>query len=205
MNKKRLIIFTRYPEIGKNKTRMISLLGAKGATELHRQMTEYTLNKFKPLQKQEDTEIIIYFTGGNEILMKQWLGENLIYKPQKEGDLGNKMESAFMDAFKDKINQVILIGIDCPEITREIIQKGFNLLSLNRDLVLGKAKDGGYYLIGLNKPISPIFNNILWGTSQVLNQTIDRAKKLNLNYDLLPELSDIDRPEDLPIWKNIIE
>jgi uncharacterized protein len=205
MNKKRLIIFTRYPEIGKNKTRMIPLLGAKGATELHRQMTEYTVNKFKPLQKQEDTEIIIYFTGGNEILMKQWLGEILIYKLQKEGDLGNKMESAFMDAFKDKINQVILIGIDCPEITREIIQKGFNLLSLNHDLVLGKAKDGGYYLIGLNKPISPIFNNILWGTSQVLNQTIDRAKKLNLKYDLLPELSDIDRPEDLPIWKNIIE
>jgi len=202
MNKQLLIILTRYPEIGKTKTRMIPILGEKGAMELHRQMTEYTVNKFKELS-QENIEIQIYFTGGNNILMQQWLGSNLTYKYQAEGDLGNKMKSAFIDAFNQGIKQVILIGTDCPDITIDLLQQSFNLLTFNQELILGKAQDGGYYLIGLNRIIEPIFNQITWGSNQVLNQTLDIAKKLKLNYHLLPELPDIDRPEDLSIWEKV--
>ncbi len=202
MNKQLLIILTRYPEIGKTKTRMIPILGEKGAMELHRQMTEYTVNKFKELS-QENIEIQIYFTGGNNILMQQWLGSSLTYKYQAEGDLGNKMKSAFIDAFNEEKKQVILIGTDCPEITIDLLQQSFNLLTFNQDLILGKAQDGGYYLIGLNRIIEPIFNQITWGSNQVLNQTLDIAKKLKLNYHLLPELPDIDRPEDLSIWEKV--
>lgn len=202
MKKQRLIIVTRYPEIGKTKTRMIPLLGAKGAMELHRQMTEYLVNKCQSLG-QNNQEIIIYFTGGNEHLMQQWLGSNFIYKPQVEGDLGLKMKSAFIDAFNQGITEAVLIGTDCPEITIELLQQSFKLLINNQDLVLGKAQDGGYYLIGLNRLIEPLFDHIKWGSSQVLNQTLTIAKNLNLNYHLLPELSDIDRPEDLSIWEKI--
>jgi len=202
MKKQRLIIVTRYPEIGKTKTRMIPLLGAKGAMELHRQMTEYLVNKCQSLG-QNNREIIIYFTGGNEHLMQQWLGSNFIYKPQVEGDLGLKMKSAFIDAFNQGITEAVLIGTDCPEITIELLQQSFKLLINNQDLVLGKAQDGGYYLIGLNRLIEPIFHHIKWGSSQVLSQTLTIAKNLNLNYHLLPELSDIDRPEDLSIWEKI--
>jgi len=202
MKKQRLIIVTRYPEIGKTKTRMIPLLGAKGAMELHRQMTEYLVNKCQSLG-QNNREIIIYFTGGNEVLMQQWLGSNFIYKPQVEGDLGLKMKSAFIDAFNQGITEAVLIGTDCPEITIELLQQSFKLLINNQDLVLGKAQDGGYYLIGLNRLIEPIFHHIKWGSSQVLSQTLTIAKNLNLNYHLLPELSDIDRPEDLSIWEKI--
>lgn len=202
MKKQRLIIVTRYPEIGKTKTRMIPLLGAKGAMELHRQMTEYLVNKCQSLG-QNNREIIIYFTGGNEHLMQQWLGSNFIYKPQVEGDLGLKMKSAFIDAFNQGITEAVLIGTDCPEITIELLQQSFKLLINNQDLVLGKAQDGGYYLIGLNRLIEPLFHHIKWGSSQVLNQTLTIAKNLNLNYHLLPELSDIDRPEDLSIWEKI--
>jgi len=181
---------------------MIPILGEKGAMELHRQMTEYTVNKFKELS-QENIEIQIYFTGGNNILMQQWLGSSLTYKYQAEGDLGNKMKSAFIDAFNEEKKQVILIGTDCPEITIDLLQQSFNLLTFNQDLILGKAQDGGYYLIGLNRIIEPIFNQITWGSNQVLNQTLDIAKKLKLNYHLLPELPDIDRPEDLSIWEKV--
>lgn len=61
-----------------------------------------------------------------------------------------------------------------------------------------------YYLIGLQRPIPELFINIDWGTSQVLHQTINIAQTLNLSVADLPHLADIDRPEDLPIWENIL-
>ena len=200
MKKQSLIIFTRYPEAGKTKTRMIPLLGKEGAAKVQGEMTEYIVNKFSKLQEQ-NIEINIYFTGGNEDLMQQWLGNNFIYKLQSEGDLGHRMKTAFIDIFNNNVSQAIIIGIDCPEITIEILEKGFTLLEQNHDLILGEAQDGGYYLIGLNKIIPELFDNIKWGSPQVLQETINIAQNLNLNYYLLPPLNDIDRPEDLHIWE----
>jgi glycosyltransferase A (GT-A) superfamily protein (DUF2064 family) len=59
-------------------------------------------------------------------------------------------------------------------------------------------------LIGLQRPVPKLFINIDWGTSQVLQQTIDTAQTLNLLINYLPLLADIDRPEDLPIWEKLL-
>ncbi|ACK66192.1 conserved hypothetical protein [Rippkaea orientalis PCC 8801] len=194
----RLIIFTRYPEPGKTKTRLISSLGAKGAARLQRQLTEHTLKQVNPLINQ--LSFAIYYNGNTQEMMKNWLGNDLSYYPQPEGDLGQKMQSAFADSFNLGYTKVVIIGIDCPALNSTIVQQAFNSLN-NHDLVLGKAADGGYYLIGLKQIIPQLFKNIPWGTNQVLSITQTIAEKLNLTYSLLRTLSDIDRPEDLPILK----
>ena len=94
-----LIIFSRYPEAGKTKTRMIPALGAVGAAELQRAMTEHTLKTAIALTSKRQTAIEIQFAGGNIELMQSWLGTDRLYKPQAAGDLGDKMRSAFEDAF----------------------------------------------------------------------------------------------------------
>lgn len=199
--KKSLIIFTRYPEIGKTKTRLIPAIGAEKAANLQRIMTEKTLLKAEKLKDFLEVEINIYFTGGNLDLMKTWLGKKYNYYSQIQGDLGLKMFSAFNDVFTQNNQQVIIIGIDCPQLNSEILKEAFIALN-NHDLVIGKAIDGGYYLLGLNQLKKSLFFNINWGTSQVYNQTMAIANNFNYNTYLLPILTDIDRPEDLKFWHN---
>ena len=198
-----LIIFSRYPEPGKTKTRMIPALGATGAAELQRQMTEHTLNNAQQLLSSRDFTVEVHFTGASQQLMTAWLGRNLQYVPQVSGDLGQKMRAAFAQAFNMGNQRVLIIGIDCPGINQVILNEAFNSLQ-NHDLVLGVAEDGGYYLIGLNRPIPQLFDNIAWGTDQVLNQTKNIAHQLKLDIHYLTTLSDVDRPEDLATWQKYI-
>ncbi|MEA5536323.1 TIGR04282 family arsenosugar biosynthesis glycosyltransferase [Crocosphaera sp. XPORK-15E] len=198
LNNYTLIIFTRYPEPGKTKTRLIPVLGAEGAANLQQKLTEHTLKEAKKLLNY--LAISIYYTGKNKQLMQAWLGDDLTYYSQASGDLGNRMNSAFAESFKLGFSKVVIIGIDCPDLNINILKSAFNYLE-NNDLVLGEAADGGYYLIGLKKVIPELFKDIAWGTSQVLLMTKNIADQLNLSYHLLPILSDIDRPEDLQIWE----
>ena len=200
-DRQRLIIFTRYPEAGKTKTRMIPSLGAEGAAALQRQMTEHTLRQGKRWQRDRFNSIQIHFTGSSQQLMKEWLGSDLFYLPQSEGDLGERMKSAFKSSFAAGMSKVVIIGIDCPDINANLIAEAFDTLNQDCDLVLGPAEDGGYYLIGLNSLIPELFAGINWGTSEVLAQTKNIAKKFSLKVGYLKLLNDVDRPEDLSIWQ----
>ncbi|MBH8555080.1 TIGR04282 family arsenosugar biosynthesis glycosyltransferase [Nostocaceae cyanobacterium CENA357] len=202
--KQHLIIFTRYPESGKTKTRLIPALGAVGAAHLQREMTEHTISQVKELQKATDISLEVRFSGGDLQLMQNWLGLDLVYHSQGEGDLGSRMARSLFDAFQSGKEQVIIIGIDCPEVNCQILTKAFEQLH-TCNLVLGPAIDGGYYLIGLRRLIPELFVNIDWGTSQVLQQTVDIAEELNLSLVYLPPLADVDFPEDLPIWERVAQ
>ena len=194
--KKCSIVFTRYPEPGKAKTRLIPVLGAEGAAVIHRQLTEYAIAQVKQLQSSYPLSVEVHFTGGDRQLMQDWLGDGIIYREQSEGDLGLRMASAFQRTFTDGMDYVIIIGSDCPALNSQIIAEAFQALS-QHDLVLGPATDGGYYLIGLRRLIPEIFTGISWSTSEVLQQTVKIAENLNLAVAYLPILSDVDRPEDL--------
>lgn len=197
MNKECQIVFTRYPEPGKTKTRLIPALGEEGAANLHRQMAEHTLAIIREVQNFHLLSVEVHFVGGNSNLMQNWLGADIVYRNQVEGDLGWRMMSAFQTAFNSGMESVVIIGTDCPELTAKIIAQAFD--QLNRyDLVLGPATDGGYYLIGLRRLVPELFKGINWGTSEVLRKTVAIAIYLNLAVAYLPPLSDVDRPEDIP-------
>ena len=198
--KETLIIFSRYPEPGKTKTRMIPALGANGAANLQRRLSEHTLKQARELRQLREVEIAVYFAGGNIYSMRDWLGDDVDYYAQAKGDLGVKMRSAFIDRFEDSSERVVIIGIDCPGVDGNILNSAFEALQDN-DLVLGEAEDGGYYLIGLSKLVSELFVGIKWGTGEVFKATINIAEKLNLTTAYLPILRDIDRPEDLDLIK----
>lgn len=195
-----LIIFTRYPEPGKTKTRLIPALGSVGAANLQQQMTERTIFQVQELQKTTPISWEVRFAGGNYQLMQEWLGCNLVYHIQGEGDLGARMVRSLAQAFASGAAQVVIIGIDCPGINPDILNQAFEQLQTH-DLTLGPATDGGYYLIGLRRLIPELFVNIDWGTSQVLQESVDIAENLKITLNYLPILADVDTPEDLPIWK----
>ncbi|MBW4439864.1 MAG: TIGR04282 family arsenosugar biosynthesis glycosyltransferase [Plectolyngbya sp. WJT66-NPBG17] len=190
---KQLIIFTRYPEAGKAKTRLIPALGEVGAAELHRRLAESTIAESRELQ---NVSLCVYFAGGSLQQMQDWLGHDLEYQPQHSGDLGDRLTHAFQTAFDSGAKSAIAIGTDCPDLTSEVLTLAFSKLE-NHRLSIGAATDGGYYLIGLSEFIPSVFQNIAWSTDVVFQQTLEIAKQLNLSIAFLPTLSDIDRPEDL--------
>lgn len=198
-----VIIFTRYPEPGRAKTRLIPVLGAEGAAKLHRQMTEYTISQVRQLQT--DVSLQVYFTGSDCTCFQNWLGSDLIYHRQGEGDLGSRMAQAFEAALSSGIDAAIIIGTDCPSLNPALMTEAFEMLN-QHDLVLGPATDGGYYLIGLRRLIYELFVGINWGTSEVFQKTVEIANNLKLAVAYLTPLADIDRPEDLNIlyrkWQN---
>ncbi|MBR8840096.1 MAG: TIGR04282 family arsenosugar biosynthesis glycosyltransferase [Stigonema ocellatum SAG 48.90 = DSM 106950] len=200
--RERLIVFTRYPEPGKAKSRLIPALGDEAAADLHRRMTEHTLFQVKQLQQVHPLTVEVCFAGGDLTRMQTWLGPDLLYKPQNSGNLGDRMAQAFQSAFDEPVDAAIIIGTDCPDLTDTILAQAFQQLQ-QTDLVLGPATDGGYYLIGLRQFVPELFEAIAWSTDQVCQQTLDIADKLNLSVTSLPTLSDVDRPEDLPVWKRL--
>lgn len=142
----------------------------------------------------------VHFAGGSIAQMRHWLGDAVVLKPQGEGNLGDRLLFSLQQGFATGLQQIIIIGSDCPDIAEAQIAQALTLLE-SHDVVLGPAVDGGYYLIGLNRLYVPLFENIPWGTAQVLERTRAIAHQSGLSLAQLNPLSDIDRPEDLPLWK----
>lgn len=195
-----LIIFTRYPEPGKAKTRLIPALGVEGAAALHRQMAEQTLTEARHLRASRSVFVEVQFAGGDRSQMQSWLGADLHYQPQQSGDLGNRLSQAFQSAFDRGAKAIVTIGTDCPDVNAAVLSTALDKLQTH-DLVLGPATDGGYYLIGLSDWVPDIFVDISWSTQVVFQQTVAIAERLELSIAYLPMLSDVDRPEDLEARK----
>jgi hypothetical protein len=197
-----LIVFTRYPEPGRVKTRLAPALGAVGAATLQRQLTEHILQISQAFVQAHGADLTVYFTGGPVGRMQQVFGAGFRYQPQASGDLGRRMFLAGADCLQSGSNRVVLMGSDCPGITAATLEEAFLALG-DHDLVLGPARDGGYYLIGLKALHPELFQGIAWGTGVVLEETRRRAERSGLQVALLETLTDIDRPEDLPVWEHI--
>jgi len=200
MSRQRLIIFTKYPEPGKVKTRLIPVLGEEGAASLHQAMTERTLRWATTFSRKNPDLIEIWFDGGSQRRMEEWLGPEFNYYHQGEGDLGERMARAFRENFQRGRKEVVLVGVDCPELTAFHGQAAFDALK-NHDLVLGPTNDGGYCLIGLKRMVPEIFKSITWGTGKVHHETLERAKNRDLSVKNLNILHDVDAPQDLPLWE----
>lgn len=198
----RLILFTRYPTAGKTKTRLIPLLGAAGAARLQRRMTEHVASWARELQRAREVDVEIAYDGGGRRAMERWLGAGLGYARQGDGDLGRRLARAFDLAFRDGAGKAVIIGGDAPALGPATVRRALGLLD-DHDLVLGPAADGGYYLIGMKAPCPGLFKQIPWGSEEVLPRTLSRASGAGLSTALLPQLADVDRPEDLPVWEAV--
>ena len=201
----RIIIFTRYPVPGATKTRLIPALGPVGAADLQRSLTERIYKQAFAFSTKNRVSIEICVKDGDEKKMRTWLGRGFEYSRQAPGDLGQRMETAFTNAFRRGSRRVILLGTDIPELEEKHLEKGFEALEKN-DLVLGPSTDGGYYLVGLCRNAA-IFEGVSWGRTTVLDQTLGLAHKAGLSIHTLEPLTDIDTEQDLDllpaskIWK----
>lgn len=191
-----LILFTRYPEPGHTKTRLIPAIGPEDAALLQQRLTSHTLGIVRHFQKQIPLKIEVQFAGRDVSAMQAMFGDDVRYTSQQGEHLGERLHNAIESAFEQGIQQVIVIGADCPSLDVQILTAASRQLE-SHDVVLGPAEDGGYYLIGVKSPQPSLFQDIPWGTSQVLAKTLQKIDTLQLRVKQLPPFSDVDYPEDL--------
>lgn len=200
----RVIVFSRYPEPGVTKTRMIPALGAERAARLQQSLTKLTLDVASDYRSSHPCDLEVRFAGGDSKRMRRAFGTDKRYLSQQGESLGERLVDAFAVAFNEGATRVLVIGSDCPEIDPTILDEAMEALS-HADVVLGPAIDGGYYLIGLNANQPHLFQGIEWGSENVLRQTVEKAKQSRCKVHRLQTLSDVDYPEDLVVCRRFPE
>lgn len=186
----RLVLFTRFPEPGRAKTRLIASLGPDGAAALHRRLTEQTLATLR----DSGLAVEVRVTGAPLGAFRDWLGQGVVLVAQGEGDLGARMARATARP------PAILVGADVPDLAVRHLRAASEALGGGAPVVIGPAEDGGYYLLGLATPMPFLFEEMPWGMSDVLDITLGRLAARGITPVLLDPLADLDRPEDLPRW-----
>lgn len=190
-----LIIFAKAPVAGRVKTRLIPDMGEVKATILYKELLNRTLGT---AIKTGISDIQLWISGNvrHQFFTNLKNRESFKFCKQTGRDLGERMFNAFDSVLKQH-SYAVLIGSDCPELLYSDIQSAISLLKSGKELVLGPAEDGGYYLIGLKENKPALFSEIKWGEDNVFSETYTRAKNMNLDTALLSKRNDVDRAYDL--------
>jgi uncharacterized protein len=191
-NNVRVVAFARFPVAGMCKTRLIPAVGAEGAAAIHTRLVETCV----AAMRGSGLLIELRTTGAEADAFRNWLGDDISFVDQGDGDLGDRLACAAAPY------PVIFIGSDAPDLDAARLIAAATALQ-NAPAVIGPAEDGGYYLLGLNAPAPWLFKEMDWGTETVFDETMRRFAAHDITPVALEPLADVDRPEDLARWPEL--
>lgn len=188
-----IIIMTKIPRAGNVKTRLQPFLTPEQSAEL---ATVFLQDAVEKARKVCDKTIIAFTPPDEKDFLFNFVPSNNILAAQIGKDLGERMFNAFVFAFADDSDSVVMIGTDSPTFPAEFIERTFDLLE-NSDAVLGESEDGGYYLIGLKTLRKEIFENVEWSSPETFVQTVHNIENCGLSLSYVTKWRDVDFPKDL--------
>lgn len=197
-----LIQFAREPLPGQVKTRMLPELSPEQACDLHRELVYWT-SEVLTFSQLGRVELSVAGNTGSPLFRQcEGLGVKAVRR-QNGKDLGERMYNALAQGLEQH-SKVILVGSDSPQLDRDYLQSAITALD-DCAVVLGPAEDGGYVLIGVRELDMRWFEEVEWGSSTVYADTVARFDLTGADWQRLSVLQDIDRPEDLPLWRAIVQ
>ena len=194
-DKRCILFFVKYPQVGQVKTRLGSEVGDEHAAELYKRFVLDMLSMLNGLE----TDIIIAVEPADACgVFSQWAGRQYRYVGQVGRNIGEKMKNALEAAFKEGYDRAVLVGSDLPELPGDFLRYALDALD-RYDAVMGPAHDGGYYLIGFGRKsfLPQVFRGMTWGSDQVFTQTMTVLDQEGCRTHVLPEWYDIDTAADL--------
>jgi hypothetical protein len=195
-----ILVFAKAPMPGEVKTRMIPAMGAEGAAMLHAALAE------RVLQTAHSTGADVVLCAAPDATHPFFEDcadefDVALAEQTPDADLGLRMLHALDEALAEW-DRAILIGADCPAFTKKHLAAAMAQLA-DHDVVLTPADDGGYVLVGARRTAPGMFDNIDWGTDQVLDQQRRALGKAELDWHEMETLWDVDRPGDLARLKTL--
>ncbi|MDH5545552.1 MAG: TIGR04282 family arsenosugar biosynthesis glycosyltransferase [Gammaproteobacteria bacterium] len=198
MPRRILMVFAKAPVAGYSKTRLIPELGADGAANLQKELITRTLVNCVD-KKHWQTQLWCAPDCEHDVFSKAKKQYDAELYAQCSGDLGQRMQTAFEYNLSNAETQpchVVIVGTDCPAMNAARVRQAFAALLAGSDVVINPAEDGGYVLLGMKVVYKQLFDEIPWGSSEVMQQTRRRAKNLRLSVSELAELWDVDEIDD---------
>jgi rSAM/selenodomain-associated transferase 1 len=212
-----LVVFLKYPEPGRVKTRLATTLGDATAAAIYRELVLGTLESVgawlaAPPAMQTSAEPrrsvwIAFDPPEGEVALREWLDpvtREWLTPPrwlaQGSGDLGHRLQLVSQQVFEFGFSAVCVIGTDCPGLGGDTLHQAFARLRTSEG-VIGPATDGGYYLIGVKKHLKELFQNIPWSTDQAFSTTLRAAERVGVSMACLSPLDDVDTEDDWRRWK----
>ena len=203
MKKQAVIIFVKYPEPGKVKTRLASKTNEAFALKFYNAIAQIIFEEIEQLGN--DVDKYIYFSPLPDIeLLKKWVKRDFFYVEQRGTNLGQKISNALKELFDKGYGKVIIMGSDVPDISKEVIQRSLILLD-EKNVVIAPADDGGYSLLGIDAFYPMLFENIEWSTEKVFETTRSIIAENNLSLEVIEKLNDIDTRNELENWLRVAD
>jgi uncharacterized protein len=203
-----LVLFARAPVLGRVKTRLSKERGEREAILLYtaflRDVATVCANwRDEDVAVDPNRRLVLYVEphGEDPLLAEiaRLAGARVV--PQVGEDLGAKLRHIFDAEFARGARSVCAVGSDSPTLPRHLIDHAFRSLAWER-VALGPSFDGGYWLVGAQRPAPEIFSDIPWSTPSVLNRTVAQLRGQGVRPYLLPFWYDVDEPSDLEplVW-----
>ena len=202
MNRPAVVVFARSPERGRVKTRLAKDVGLDRALDLHVWSGARGVRAVTATPRTWDVYVTFTPAGACEAVTA-WLPRVDDLFAQPDGDLGARIQHAVTYTFARGHSAVVLVGTDCIAVTAERVREALGALATH-DAVLGAASDGGYYLVGMNRPLD-VFHDIAWSTDTVADATRARLRDVGARWAELPVETDVDTVGDLVSLRDVTD
>jgi rSAM/selenodomain-associated transferase 1 len=185
-------LFAKQPVPGQVKTRLASESSPAWACQVAEALLGDCLDRFAKVNAQR---FVAMGSDSAEAYFEAAAGGRYQLISQGQGDLGERMARFIKHHLSLGAGEVVIVGTDSPTVPVSYVEQAFAELE-HRQVVIGPATDGGYYLLGCARQLPPIFDGITWSSPSVLAQTMDRLQSAACQPALLPPWYDVDTLAD---------
>lgn len=193
MHKVAVAIICKTPAAGQSKTRLSPPLRPEECAELSGCFISDLSATIGNLTKDgKCSGYAVYTPAGSEAELRRLLPGDFGLVRQGEGDLGARLLRGVCDLIAAGHAGAILINSDSPTLPRAILDGAIEAVLGGDRLVISRALDGGYTLIGLSRPHRHLFVDIPWSTDVVYARTLERAREIGLPVIDLDPWYDVD-------------
>jgi len=189
-----LLVVAKRPAPGQTKTRLSPPLSAHQAADLYEAFLLDTLDLIRSVSGAQP--VIAYLPEGKEAYFKA-LAPNFDLLLQHGPDLGSRLNNALNHYLELGYTSAVIMDSDSPTLPLEYLSEAFSALQDNADVVLGPCDDGGYYLIGIKRPVPRLLREVRMSTPTVTADTLRLADQVGLKVHLLPQWYDVDNAGSL--------
>lgn len=196
-----LAVMAKAPRAGKVKTRLQPPMSADEAAALNVRFLRDTAENIAGVAGEGGSQGLICYTPvGDEEAFDDLLPDGFGLIAQRGDGFGERLLYATQDILSCGFGAVCLIDSDSPTLPGVALREAVR--ELNRPgerAVIGPSEDGGYYLIGMKRAETKLFERIAWSTENVYAQTVERAREAGMELVELPKWYDVDDAATLAV------
>lgn len=190
--RKVLGLFSKCPAPGQVKTRLAACTSPEWAAAVAEACLLDTVGRLAGIDAER---LLVYTPADSRPYFNLFTAGRFALVPQADGDLGERMKAFLVGQLARGAQRIVIVGADSPTLPTAFIEDAFQQLE-NHNMVLGPATDGGYYLIGCGCRVPPVFENVTWGSSRVLAETVGMLRNSSVSLATLPPWYDVDTLDD---------